>query len=110
MQQASAPDEGLLEHSGFVAVVGRPNVGKSTLMNRILGEKIAIVSPKPQTTRLRQLGIYSEGDVQAVFIDPPGLQEPRHKLGQFMVDVALEALQDADVILFVTDMSQPPNE
>src|SRR3954468_10980736 len=99
MQQASAPDEGLLEHSGFVAVVGRPNVGKSTLMNHILGEKIAIVSPKPQTTRVRQLGIYTQDDTQAVFVDTPGIHQPRHKLGEFMVQIAEDALRDADVIL-----------
>src|SRR5215468_6289577 len=99
-----------LAHSGFVAVIGRPNVGKSTLMNRILGEKIAIVSPKPQTTRLRQLGIYTEGDVQAIFIDTPGIHQPRHKLGEFMVEVALEALRDADVILFVVDLSEKPTD
>src|SRR5689334_783860 len=107
--QASPPGE-MLAHSGYIAVVGRPNVGKSTLMNRILGEKIAIVSPKPQTTRLRQLGIYSEGDVQAIFIDTPGIHQPRHKLGEFMVDVAIEALRDADIILFVADLSQAPTD
>src|SRR5271165_3793702 len=94
-------DEVILAHSGYVAVIGRPNVGKSTLMNRLLGQKIAIVSPKPQTTRLRQLGIYSTDDTQAIFVDTPGIHEPRHKLGEFMVAVALEALRDADVILFV---------
>jgi GTP-binding protein Era len=93
-----------------VAVIGRPNVGKSTLMNRFLGQKIAIVSPKPQTTRLRQLGIYTGPDTQAIFVDTPGIHQPRHKLGEFMVEVAVEALRDADVILFVVDMSQPPNE
>ncbi|MCC7446882.1 MAG: GTPase Era [Anaerolineae bacterium] len=105
-----AADEGALAHSGFVAVIGKPNVGKSTLMNRILGEKIAIVSPKPQTTRLRQFGIYTQDDVQVVFVDTPGIHQPRHKLGQFMVDVALEALRDADAILFVVDLSEPPDE
>src|SRR5215813_2001814 len=100
--------QSILAHSGFVAVIGRPNVGKSTLMNRILGEKIAIVSPKPQTTRLRQLGIYSTDDTQAIFVDTPGIHEPRHKLGEFMVAVAIEALRDADVILFVLDLSEPP--
>jgi GTPase len=110
MQQASAPDEGQLAHSGFVAVVGRPNVGKSTLMNRILGEKIAIVSPKPQTTRLRQFGIYSQPGVQIVFVDTPGIHQPRHKLGEFMVDIAVDALRDADLILFVIDLSLPPND
>ena len=102
-------DEELLPHSGFVAVVGRPNVGKSTLMNQILGEKIAIVSPKPQTTRLRQFGIFSEPGVQIVFVDTPGIHEPRHRLGEFMVAVAAYALQDADLILFVVDLSQEPN-
>lgn len=106
---SSASDE-MLEHSGYIAVIGRPNVGKSTLMNRILGEKIAIVSPKPQTTRLSQIGIYSANNVQIVFVDTPGIHEPRHKLGEFMVSIATEALKDADLILFVADVSQPPNE
>src|SRR5258708_37045894 len=97
-----ANDGAMLAHSGYVAVIGRPNVGKSTLMNRILGEKIAIVSPKPQTTRLRQLGIYTQADVQVVFVDTPGIHEGRHKLGEFMVGVAVDALRDADVILFAT--------
>ncbi|MEP7286485.1 MAG: GTPase Era [Chloroflexota bacterium] len=101
-------DQKTLAHSGYVAVIGRPNVGKSTLMNRILGEKIAIVSPKPQTTRLRQLGIYTQDNIQVIFVDTPGIHQPGHKLGEFMVEVALEALRDADVILFVLDLSQRP--
>jgi GTP-binding protein Era len=100
----------MLAHSGYVAVIGRPNVGKSTLMNRILGEKIAIVSPKPQTTRLRQLGIYSQPDVQAIFIDTPGIHQPHHRLGEFMVEVATQAFRDADVIVFVLDLSHAPGE
>jgi len=104
------PETHELLHSGYVAVVGKPNVGKSTLMNRILGEKIAIVSPKPQTTRLRQLGIYSAPDVQAIFVDTPGIHQPRHKLGKFMVEVARAALNDADVILFVCALTTLPDD
>ncbi len=99
-----------LAHSGYVAVIGRPNVGKSTLMNAILNEKIAIVSPKPQTTRLRQFGIYSAPDVQIVFVDTPGIHQPHHKLGEFMVAVATHALQDADAVLFVADLGYTPGE
>lgn len=91
--------------SGVVAVVGRPNVGKSTLINQILGEKIAIVSPKPQTTRRRQLGIYTQPDVQILFVDTPGLHSPQHKLGEVMVRDAESAFRDADVILMLIDVS-----
>lgn len=94
--------------SGVVAVVGRPNVGKSTLINTLLGQKIAIVTPRPQTTRRRQLGIYTNGRCQILFMDTPGLHNPRHKLGEYMVAVAQEALRDADVILWVLDASVPP--
>lgn len=104
------PTVGELAHSGYIAVVGKPNVGKSTLMNRILGEKLAAVSPKPQTTRLTQLGIFTVVDTQAIFVDTPGIHEPRHRLGAFMVKVATDALRDADVILFVADVSAPPDD
>jgi len=110
VQTPLASGDQVLTHSGFIAVIGRPNVGKSTLMNRILGEKIAIVSPKPQTTRIRQLGILSQPGVQAIFVDTPGIHEPRHKLGEFMVSVAIDALRDADVIVFVVDLSEPPTQ
>ncbi len=93
--------------SGYVAVVGRPNVGKSTLMNAFLGEKIAIVSPRPQTTRQRQLGILTTESVQIIFMDTPGIMQPRHKLDEFMVATAVETLQDADVILWLVDVNEP---
>jgi GTP-binding protein Era len=94
--------------SGFVAVIGRPNVGKSTLMNQFVGQKVAIVSPKPQTTRSRILGILTRPDVQVIFVDTPGIHRPRHKLGQVMVATATHVLPDADVVLFMVDVSVPP--
>ncbi len=96
--------------SGFVAVIGRPNVGKSTLMNRYVGQKVAIVSPKPQTTRRRILGIRTDERAQIIFVDTPGIHEPLHKLGEFMVETATRSIPDADVILFLVDVSVPPQE
>jgi GTP-binding protein Era len=95
--------------AGFVGVIGKPNVGKSTLMNAILGEKLAITSPKPQTTRDRQLGILTLPAAQAVFVDTPGIHKARHKLGEYMVDRAAAAIPDADLVLFLVDVSEPPN-
>jgi GTPase len=94
--------------SGFVAVVGRPNVGKSTLMNALLQQKVAIVTPQPQTTRKRQLGILTTADYQMIFIDTPGLMKPRHKLDEYMVETAAEALRDAEVVLWLVEGSERP--
>lgn len=95
--------------SGFVALIGRPNVGKSTLMNAFMQQKIAIVTPRPQTTRTRQLGIITEPHYQMIFIDTPGLiKNPRHKLDEFMVETAVETFDDADVILWLVDSTSMP--
>src|SRR5512146_1137004 len=105
------PNETRLNHkSGFVAVVGKPNVGKSTLVNDYVGEKIAIVSPKPQTTRRVVRGILTRPDAQIVFVDTPGIAKPIHKLGQLMVESATRVLNEVDVVLFVVDGSQMPAE
>ncbi|MBR6444294.1 MAG: GTPase Era [Firmicutes bacterium] len=89
--------------SGFVSIVGRPNVGKSTLLNAILGEKIAITTDKPQTTRNTIRGIYTKDDLQIVFIDTPGIHKPRNKLGDFMTGAALETFKETDAVIFITD-------
>jgi GTP-binding protein Era len=96
--------------SGFVAVVGRPNVGKSTLLNRLLGQKIAITSPKPQTTRDQLLGIHTTADAQFLFLDTPGIHRPLHKLGEYMVTVASDTIEDADVALWLVDINAPPGD
>lgn len=96
--------------SGFVAIIGRPNVGKSTLVNALLRQKIAAVSSKPQTTRKRQLGILTTESTQLVFVDTPGLHNPRHKLGRFLNQEAEESLEGVDVILWLVDASARPTD
>ncbi len=93
--------------SGYVSITGRPNVGKSTLLNAILGEKIAIVTPKPQTTRNRIIGIKNMPDCQIIFIDTPGIHKPKHMLGKIMVRESREIVKEVDVILFVVESKTP---
>ena len=90
-------------HSGFAAIIGRPNVGKSTLLNRFTGLKVSIVSAKPQTTRTRVMGVMNRPDTQIVFVDTPGIHQPRTRLGEFMDQSITEALNDIDALLFVVD-------
>ncbi|WP_101844321.1 GTPase Era [Halobacillus sp. Marseille-P3879] len=92
--------------SGFVAIIGRPNVGKSTFMNRVIGEKIAIMSDKPQTTRNKIQGVLTEKDAQMIFIDTPGIHKPKHKLGDFMVNVAENTLNEVDAIMFMINAEE----
>lgn len=92
-----------MKKTGFIAIVGRPNVGKSTLMNSILGEKVAIVSSKPQTTRNRITGIHTKGDSQFVFLDTPGIHSPKNSLGEYMVKAADSTMKDADAVVLVID-------
>jgi GTP-binding protein Era len=96
--------------SGFVAVMGRPNVGKSTLINHLLGTKIAATSPWPQTTRKAQMGILTLENAQIVFVDTPGFHQPIHKLGEKMVQEALRTIEECDLCLFLVDISSAPQE
>lgn len=92
--------------SGFVSIIGRPNVGKSTLLNNVIGQKIAIMSDKPQTTRNKIQGVYTDNDAQIIFIDTPGIHKPKHKLGDFMMKVAYQTLREVDIVLFVVDAKE----
>ena len=105
--QEDLPDD---HRSGFVAVVGRPNVGKSTLINGWLGQKIAIVSPKPQTTRHRQIAIITRPDAQIILLDTPGLHKPQNLLGEYMMDQATQVVPDADVVCLLVDGSVWPSD
>jgi GTP-binding protein Era len=93
--------------SGYVSIIGRPNVGKSTLLNAILGEKIAIVTPKPQTTRNKIIGIHNLPYSQIIFIDTPGIHKPKHRLGEAMIKTAREALSEVDIVLFMVEAYRP---
>ena len=92
-----------MKKTGFIAIVGRPNVGKSTLLNAILGEKVAIVSNKPQTTRNRIVGVLTKGESQFVFVDTPGIHKPQNSLGDYMVDTANTSMKEADAVVLMAD-------
>lgn len=99
-----------MHKAGVIAVLGKPNVGKSTLVNRLVGQKVSIVSAKPQTTRKRVLGIASEPEYQIVFVDTPGIHKPKHKLGAAINEQARQALHDIDCVLVVVDVAKMPGD
>lgn len=92
--------------SGFISIIGRPNVGKSTFLNRVVGQKIAIMSDKPQTTRNKVQGVLTQDDAQLVFIDTPGIHKPKHRLGDFMMKVAQNTLKEVDLVLFMVNAEE----
>lgn len=108
VRRSARPGSLSLPRAGTIALVGRPNVGKSTLLNALLGERIAITSHHPETTRDRIAGIVARGDSQLVFLDTPGIHRPRHRLGERMNDLAAEAAAGSDVAIFMTDVGVPP--
>ena len=96
-----------MKKAGYIAIVGRPNVGKSTLLNALLGEKVAIVSSKPQTTRNRILGILTKGETQFVFVDTPGIHRPQNSLGDYMAGAAKSSMLEADAVILMADVTRP---
>ncbi len=96
--------------AGFVSFIGRPNAGKSTLLNRMVGTKLAIVSDKPQTTRNRILGVRNYPDAQVVFLDTPGIHRPLHRMNVRMVDAAVDTIREVDVLCLVVDVTEPPGK
>jgi GTPase len=96
--------------TGFVSLIGRPNAGKSTLLNRLVGTKLAIVSDKPQTTRNRILGVKNYPDAQVVFLDTPGIHRPLHRMNVRMVDAAVDTIREVDVVGLVVDVTEPPGK
>lgn len=95
-----------IKKSGFVSIIGRPNVGKSTFMNRVIGQKIAIMSDKPQTTRNKVQGVLTEDDMQVIFIDTPGIHKPKHRLGDFMIKVARNTLHEVDIVMMMVNAEE----
>lgn len=104
---ATASEAHTAHRSGMVTIVGRPNVGKSTLLNRLVGEKVAIVSNKPQTTRTRILGVVTKPQGQIVLLDTPGIHKPQHEMNQRMVDTAVRSIEQVDLVLWLVDITQP---
>ncbi|WP_156319780.1 GTPase Era [Bacillus sp. FJAT-18017] len=102
----NASGEGKGFKSGFISIIGRPNVGKSTFLNRVIGQKIAIMSDKPQTTRNKVQGVLTQEDAQLIFIDTPGIHKPKHKLGDFMMKVAQNTLKEVDLVLFMVSAEE----
>jgi GTPase len=108
MNAPPVPSTSAPEHrAGFASLIGRPNVGKSTLFNRLLGQKLAIISPKPQTTRNRIRGIRTRPEGQVIYVDTPGLHPPRGKLGRFLASTVTQALEEVDVVILVADATAP---